>query len=135
MYSPQTRILVVDDFQIARTVLRQILNGLGYEQVAEAEGPLTAIEIMMRRKGTPDEIGLVFVDLKMEQVGGLEFIKLLHGHPEFKKIPVIVASGESDNATMQSCMMAGAAGYLLKPVDIDRVANILELSEKMSQQS
>ena len=107
------RILVVDDSSMARRRLRGILEQGGYE-VVEAEDGMSALERYFVEK--PD---LVVLDLVMKGMYGLDVLaKLLEMDPTAR---VIVASADVQTSSHEMAERAGAAGFLMKPVDTDEV--------------
>ena len=109
------RILVVDDEQNIRTVLRTLLSRLGYEVSVAVDGR-DALDFVQR-----NEVDLVLTDLRMPKLSGLELLdELKQTHPE---VPVIVltAHGAVDSAV--DAMKRGASDFLSKGCDNDEVAH------------
>ena len=101
------RVLIVDDEAIARRVLRDELDSIGdIAIIGEAETGLAAVNLIQRL--TPD---LVFLDLQMPELGGIEVLRTLSAR---RSLPVIVVS--ACESCSRNAVNAGAAGYLLKPV-------------------
>ena len=108
-----SRILIVDDEQIARENLDHILKKEGYETVP-AESGIAALREL--EKG---EFDLVLTDLKMQIVDGLQVLeKAKELYPDTE---VIVITGYATVATAVEAMQKGAFYYLPKPVKIDEV--------------
>ena len=103
------RILVVDDSSLARRRARIILEGGGYD-VIEAEDGMAALERYFVEK--PD---LVLLDLVMKGMYGLDVLtKLREMDP---KAQVIVVSADVQTSSHELVTAAGAAGFLVKPLD------------------
>lgn len=111
------RTLLVDDERIAREVLREELEAVSreIEIVGEAENGQDAIRHINALR--PD---LVFLDVQMPGIDGLEVVRQLDG-PAF---PCIVIVSAYDQHAMRA-FEAGAVDYLLKPVGEDRLARCL----------
>jgi len=108
-----SRILIVDDEQIARENLDHILKKEGYETVS-AESGIAAL-----RELGKGEFDLVLTDLKMQVVDGLQVLeKARELYPDTE---VIVITGYATVATAVEAMQKGAFYYLPKPVKIDEV--------------
>jgi DNA-binding NtrC family response regulator len=107
------RILVVDDDEDLRTIVREVLRDAGFS-VAEAEGGLSALKLF--RGGIPDA---VLIDLKMPYMDGIETMK------EFRKIdpnvPVIILTGHGDIPTAVEAIKSGAYDFISKPPEFDRL--------------
>ena len=103
------RILVVDDSGLARRRARGILETGGYE-VIEAEDGMAALERYFIEK--PD---LVMLDLVMKGMYGLDVLaRLRQMDPEAR---VVVVSADVQTSSHQMAADAGAAGFLIKPLD------------------
>jgi len=111
-------ILVVDDSGLARRMVRSILEPAGYE-VVEAEDGMSALERYFVAK--PD---LVLLDLVMKGMYGLDVLtKLREMDPSAR---VIVVSADVQTSSHEMVEQAGAAGFLMKPIDSDEVLAIVQ---------
>jgi signal transduction histidine kinase/DNA-binding NarL/FixJ family response regulator len=111
-YAGQCRkILVVDDTDANLFVLRDILENLGFEVSQASNGleALTRVETVQ-----PD---LILMDLRMPVMDGLEAMRRLQQIPDFSMIPIIAVSAGATADKQNSCMAAGAKGFLTKPID------------------
>ena len=111
-------ILIVDDSGLARRRARSILEGAGY-QVVEAEDGMAAIERYFLDR--PD---VVLLDLVMKGMYGLDVLaKLREMDPAAR---VIVVSADVQTSSHEMVEKAGAAGFLMKPVDADQVLALVQ---------
>ena len=111
-------ILVVDDSGLARRRVRSILEPAGYE-VVEAEDGMSPLERYFVAK--PD---LVLLDLVMKGMYGLDVLtKLREMDPSAR---VIVVSADVQTSSHEMVEQAGAAGFLMKPIDSDEVLAIVQ---------
>jgi len=111
-------ILVVDDSGLARRRVRSILEPAGYE-VVEAEDGMSALERYFVAK--PD---LVLLDLVMKGMYGLDVLtKLREMDPSAR---VIVVSADVQTSSHEMVEQAGAAGFLMKPIESDEVLAIVQ---------
>lgn len=117
------RVLVVDDYFIARKGLRVALEAEGFEVVAEAEDGAQAVELA--RALRPD---LVLIDVMMPRMDGLQAAEKIKR--ERGETAVIVLTGHDDKEFLKQAVLAGAAGYVLKgtsPVSLfSAIATVLE---------
>ena len=107
-------ILVVDDSLIIRKNLRRMLEELGHKVVAEAKNGIEAIA--MYKKSLP---ALVTMDITMPEMDGIEVVKLIRAECQDAKIIMITSHGQEEKVI--DSVRAGASGYLLKPITIDRL--------------
>ena len=105
-------ILIVDDDESIRELLRLHLSAAGYS-VTVAEDGISAGYTVLR--SPPD---LIISDVNMPHMDGFEFIRALKSDKSLPNIPVIfLTSNENDDRGKE----VGAVGYLLKPVRSDRL--------------
>lgn len=118
-----SRVLVVDDEEIARTNLEYILRKEGH-QVDTAANGLEALE-----KVKAQEFDVVLTDLKMEKMDGLqllESVKQIAPHTE-----IIMITGYATVSTAVDALKKGAAHYLSKPIKLDELRDtVREIVEK-----
>ncbi len=104
------RVLVVDDDDSIRLVVRWQLEEEGYEVIEAADGTSALAAVADRR---PD---LVVLDLSLPGIGGLDVLRLLRrGRAGDATCPVIVLSGRSDESDRIVGLDLGADDYLVKP--------------------
>jgi two-component system chemotaxis response regulator CheY len=110
-------ILVVDDDESIRELMRLHLAAAGYEVVV-AEDAISAGYIVLR--SPPD---LIICDVDMPHMDGFEFVAALKADKTVPDIPVIflTAMDEGDHRGRQ----VGAVGYLTKPVRSDRLLSLV----------
>lgn len=118
------RILIAEDEQRARRGLKNLIMSISgeYEIVAEVPDGKQALEIMQIVK--PD---VVFTDLKMPYMGGLELIKVAKA-AEIKAKFVIVSAYEEFEVARQAISL-GVYEYLVKPIMIEEVKELMERLE------
>ena len=113
------KVLVIDDEQSMRDLLRLHLSNQGYLVLA-AEDAIVAGHMVVSEK--PD---LLIVDVQMPYMNGYEFVEALKGDPETRDIPVVFLTTD-DNVASQAKKL-GAAAYLQKPVTADRLLEVVDL--------
>ncbi|MGD0728260.1 MAG: HD domain-containing phosphohydrolase [Spirochaetia bacterium] len=127
MKNRNARILVIDDDEKTREIMRLILEKKGYETV-EAESGESALEAM--KAELPD---LILLDVEMPGISGFEVVKRLKADSRTRTIPVIMVTGLGDQSSRLEALANGAEDYLPKPVDPTelwmRVRNHLRLKE------
>ncbi len=106
-------IMVVDDSFTTRKMLSFLLKGEGFN-VVSAENGIDALE-----KLPFSNIDIIITDLNMPQMDGLELVNSLKKNPDYKEIPVIMLTTESEDSDKQKGFEAGASSYLIKPIPQD----------------
>jgi two-component system chemotaxis response regulator CheY len=110
-------VLVVDDDVVARMMLMHLVDSCGSHAIVEADDGADAwrqLEAGLR----PD---IVFCDLRMPHLSGLELLQRVRHHPLLAALPFVLVSAASDSATMDEAAQAGASGYIVKPFRHDDV--------------
>jgi two-component system chemotaxis response regulator CheY len=110
-------VLVVDDDVVARMMLMHLVDSCGSHAIVEADDGADAwrqLEAGLR----PD---IVFCDLRMPHLSGLELLQRVRHDPVLAALPFVLVSAASDSATMDEAAQAGASGYIVKPFRHDDV--------------
>ena len=86
------------------------LQGLENVRFEEAANGLEAIEMLVR-----SSVGLMVLDLNMPDMHGLDVLKFVRSHDQYKTTPVIVLTTKYDDDSRKAAFAAGASDYLTKP--------------------
>ncbi len=112
-------ILVVDDDQAISAIFDFILQQAGYKTLCASSGK-ACLEIIH----SDQPIDLVFLDLKMPDLSGIEVFKeIVEFRPE---LLVIMMTGYMVNDTLKQAFDMGAYGVIYKPFDVEEVLGIIE---------
>jgi two-component system response regulator HydG len=111
-------ILVVDDDDAHRTMLRTLVGGWGYD-IVEADDGSTAIEKVQERP-----FDLILMDVRMLKVSGLEALERIKAFNP--AIPVTIMTAYSSVETAIEALKKGAYDYLTKPLDFDKLRLTIE---------
>jgi two-component system chemotaxis response regulator CheY len=117
MFPIETRILIADDLSSLRELLKAYLHRLGYLRITEAEDGNMAYQAMISAKAAGSPIDLIISDWNMPKATGLEFLKAVRAVPDWKSIPFILLTTESEKPKVMEAIMAGATNYMVKPVE------------------
>jgi len=112
-------VLIIDDDNISRMILRTILRGDEYEIVGEATNGKKGIELALELK--PD---IVCLDNMMPGMSGLDV--LLEIRAKLPQTLILMVTGSADRETVQAALQGGADGYVVKPFNSGRVLAALE---------
>jgi diguanylate cyclase len=118
-------ILVVDDNENNRFMLRQHLQRLGFQRITEADDGARALEII--RESKPD---LVLLDVIMPDTDGISVLESLRRDGALADVPVVMVSAHDNLEIVVRCIELGAEDYLTKPIRMQmlraRINAILE---------
>lgn len=110
-------VLVVDDDVVARMMLMHLVDSCGSHAIVEADDGADAWR-QLEAGLQPD---IVFCDLRMPHLSGLELLQRVRHDPVLAALPFVLVSAASDSATMDEAAQAGASGYIVKPFRHDDV--------------
>lgn len=110
------RILIADDEESIRLLLRRILESNPALEMTLANGGEEALKLAAERS-----YDLILLDLLMGEMGGIEVLTRLRSGSANKKTPVIIVSVLADAHTKMACQSLGVSGYLVKPIDREAV--------------
>lgn len=113
--SENKKILVVDDDKSVGTLISAIFRSYGYEIIHLFSGKELLDNL---KKDKPD---LILLDLKLQDINGLELCKKIRGNPYHNDIPVIILSGISELDVRVSVIESGADDYITKPFEISEL--------------
>ena len=109
------KLLIIDDERGIRNTLKEILADEGHE-VEVAENGKQGLEMAQAKA-----YDLIFSDIKMPELDGLEVLKALKEGEEAIETPVVMITGHGDVETAVQALKLGAYDFLLKPLDLNRI--------------
>jgi two-component system response regulator MtrA len=119
------RILIADDEESIRDLIKEILSADGHDFLL-AENGTQALELL-KSKGAE----LAIVDRNMPGVSGIDVVKLIRANPKLAKVKVLMCTAASVTAEIDEAFAAGANDYVLKPLNfpvlLAKVAKALAL--------
>jgi len=102
-------IMTADDSASMRRMITFTLQQAGYDVVEAIDGK----EALKRLYSTP--VQMLITDLNMPNVDGIELIECVRAMPQYKYLPIIMLTTESEEARKQQGRAAGASGWIIKP--------------------
>ncbi len=117
------RVLIVDDHDLFRTGLRNLLEEQGIQIVAEASTGLDAVRLA--REEAPD---VVVMDLNMPSMGGVEATRHITSIAPLTRVVMLTISDQDSD--VMDAILAGACGYLLKDASIQELVAGIEAASR-----
>lgn len=113
-------IAIVDDDEAVRRALRRVALSLSYDAVTYSSGPdfLEGLDSA--------EASCVLLDLHMPGLKGLDVLNVLRERGS--SLPVIIITGFDQAGMREKCLKAGAACYLIKPIERSDIASAIEIA-------
>lgn len=117
-------ILFIEDDMIERMKFERTVSKLGFEnKIIEASNGEEALHILEEKDVVPN---IIFLDLNMPRISGLEFLQKLKSDDRLKFIPTIVLTTSNNHKDVLECYRIGIAGYILKPLKYDDYVNKID---------
>lgn len=117
--SKQT-VMVVEDFEDNRFMMRRLLEMSGYH-VIEATNGEEAIEIALRELPA-----IILMDLSLPRVDGLAATRRMRQHDQLRQIPIVAVSAHDTMDFHAEALAAGCNDYVTKPIDFDELDTLLK---------
>ena len=123
------RILIVDDSEMNRRILSEMLKG--EFEILEAENGEACLDMLDRYE---TKISLILLDIVMPGMDGFGVLEYMNRNNLIRDIPVIMISGEDSGETMKRAYEWGVSDYIKRPFDMEvvhrRVLNTIKLYAK-----
>ena len=102
-------ILIIDDSASLRQVVAMALKGAGYD-VLEAGDGQAALAMLDGRK-----VHMAICDVNMPRMNGIEFVKAAKALPNYRFLPILMLTTESEQSKKEEGKAAGAKAWMVKP--------------------
>jgi len=113
-------VMVVEDFEDNRFMMRRLLEMSGYN-VIEAINGEEAIEIALRERPK-----LILMDLSLPRVDGLAATRRMREYKELSNIPIVAVSAHDTTDFHAEALAAGCNDYVTKPIDFEELEELLK---------
>jgi adenylate cyclase len=111
------RLLIADDQETMRSVLKRLLTLEGYPCETAINGRL-ALQAMKQQ-----QFAMLLLDVAMPELDGIGVLEHMRKDDKLKHLPVIMLTGNKDDAIRSRCEELGVVGFLTKPY---RIADLLD---------
>jgi CheY-like chemotaxis protein len=112
-------VMVVEDFEDNRFMMRRLLEMSGY-RVLEAINGEEAVELAHRERPQ-----LILMDLSLPQLDGLAATRRIRQHAELRNVPIVAVSAHDTADFHADALAAGCNDYVTKPIDFDQLEALL----------
>lgn len=119
------KILLVDDMPAMRSILRGMLEEIGFTRIVEAEDGEIAWQLIRqsalagkgsgRVEGAGDALGLVIADWQMPAMSGVDLLRAIRNFPMTRSLPFLMVTAKGDVAHVSEATRAGVTDYVVKP--------------------
>ncbi len=117
------RLLIIDDSMIIRAMLIKTLKASGVPilETLQAANGQEALNVL-----ASTTVDLIFVDINMPVMDGVEFIEQVKQNPVLNEIPVVVVSTEGSNTKIEKILNRGVRAFIRKPFTPEMIRNTIK---------
>lgn len=123
MSEVQLKVVVAEDSSVNRRILVHLLTRMGFVVSEFPDGAKAWEEI---KKGPADQFAAIFSDIMMPELDGITLLKHVREEGPKKDIPFVLLTAISDKDQILQAKALKVNGYLLKPVEYDKVKKKME---------
>jgi len=120
------KILIVDDYQLMRSLLKEALIQSGFKNITEAENGQVAYDKITEAHMQGCEYNLIFVDWNMPIMTGYDLIKKCKTTDQLKNLSFIMVTAERDKKNILAAFNAGATDFVTKPFSPKQLISKIE---------
>jgi two-component system cell cycle response regulator DivK len=120
MTMQQQKILIVDDDDRNIFALKAVLKSRQFNCVA-ASGGLQALEMLQQNK----DVTVALIDMMMPDMDGYELMAIIKKIPALNPVLLVAVTAQAMAGDKEKCIAAGADDYIVKPVNVDLLLDIL----------
>jgi len=112
------KVLIVEDNQHMRSLLRSLLNSVGIREIAEANNGASALDVLRERK-----CDLILSDLAMKPMDGITFSTRVRTGERSPNpfVPIIMITGHTERPRVEAARDAGVTEFLAKPITVQNL--------------
>jgi two-component system chemotaxis response regulator CheY len=108
-------ILVVDDSSMMRMTISKALESAGYNVLVANDGYIGLTKL------DETQVDLIISDLNMPNINGLEFIEKCKQKPQYKFVPIVMLTTESQSEMIEKGRKLGIKAWIVKPFDPEKL--------------
>lgn len=124
MIPSPTLLLVEDNPMDVDLTLRALRRRNVVNRVEVARDGEEALAWLPRWEAGEPWPAVILLDLKLPKVDGLEVLRQLKAHPEFRRIPVVMLTTSSESRDIDTAYSLGVNSYIVKPVDFEKFVEV-----------
>lgn len=113
-------ILTVDDSTSVRQMVSFTLKGAGYDVIEAVDGKDGLDKI------AGEKVNMIITDLNMPNMDGIEMIRNVRAMQEYKFVPIILLTTESQEEKKKEGKAAGATGWIVKPFKPEQLLSVIK---------
>lgn len=129
-FDPKQKILVVDDMNTMRKVIKNMLVKLGCNNISEANDGIPAWKMIEEAHERGEPYQFILSDWNMPGMTGLDLLKKVRADERFKKVPFLMVTAEGEQGNVVTAVQAGVSNFIVKPFNnktlLDKIEKIFK---------
>lgn len=134
MFPPSTKILILDDMQMMRSIIRKMLKDLGFTDVTDVDNGESGLEKIKSAAALGAPFQLIISDWMMPKMAGIDLLRAIRTIAPMKHLPFIMITAESEKELIVVAVQAGVTQYITKPFQVSTLAEKLKLTYEITRQ-
>jgi two-component system chemotaxis response regulator CheY len=118
-FDPQMKVLVVDDMQTMRKILKTMLTKMGFQNIQEADDGIPAWDMIQKAKTEGAPFQFILSDWNMPGMTGIDLLKNVRADENMKKVPFLLITAEGEQSNVVIAIKAGVTNFVVKPFAYD----------------
>ena len=114
-FDPNQKILVVDDMNTMRKLVKNMLMKMGCKNIQQANDGIPAWKMLEEAHETKDPFQFIVSDWNMPGMTGLDLLKKVRADDRFKKLPFLMVTAEGEQSSVITAVKAGVSNFVVKP--------------------
>jgi two-component system response regulator len=130
-YDPVQILIVEDNPNDAELTIRALKKHNLANEVYIAEDGEEAIDFIFAKgkfasRSKAKQLKVIFLDLKLPKISGLEVLEKIKSDPSTKKLPVVIITSSKEDPDIKAAYALGTNGYVVKPVDFNDFVKVMQ---------
>ena len=125
-FNPKQKILIVDDMNTMRKIIKGMLQKMGCDNLTEADEGIPAWKMIQDAHAAGVPYQFIISDWNMPGMTGLDLLKNVRSKEEFKALPFLMVTAEAEQANVVVAVKAGVSNYIIKPFNPDTLKTKIE---------
>jgi two-component system chemotaxis response regulator CheY len=127
------RILIIDNISNMRQATRKMLNEIGFKNVKDCGDAKSAWKVIEEQNQLNEPFEFILCEFDLPDQTGVEFLKQLRSDSSLAKVPVLMVTGNSQQAVIVQAIQAGANNFLIKPFSAQNLMEKVAVIFKQNQ--
>lgn len=124
-------ILFVDDVTFYKSLLTSHLDALKIKYTIQYKTNVAdGLKLLDESMSSDSPINFVISDFHMPGMSGLDLTKNIRDNTQYKNVPIMIMTSDSEKTNILNCITAGADAYVIKPWEIEQLVEGLNLALK-----